>query len=161
MFRIGYIAAMLVAGMSSPGQDIHWVSDQDAAFANDAMEKDTVDVFANLLTIFSPHKLGQVRYGTTAYGEEPLFQEDLAAVPDLMCGATCEIFTSIMREYNDIPEIYSKLPKLTGRPQEFLNWYASGPWPLKRYICSGRAPSVGILHPALLGRREPLPAVGL
>ena len=42
MFRIGYCTAMLVAGMSIPGQDIHWVSDQDAAFANDAMEKDTV-----------------------------------------------------------------------------------------------------------------------
>jgi hypothetical protein len=164
MFRIGYSTAMLVAGLSRPGQDIHWVSDQDPAFANDAKENDTVGVFAKLLTIFSPHRPGQVRYGTTAYGAELLFQEDLAAVPDLMCGATCEIFTAIKREYNDIPDIYAKLPKLANRPQEFLKWYASGPWPLKRYICSfesrkGRAPSVGILHPGLLGRGEELPAL--
>jgi hypothetical protein len=163
MFRIGYCTAMLVAGMSRPGQDVHWVSDRDAAFANDAMEKDTVGVFARLLTMFSPHKLGQVSYGTTAHGVEPLFQEDLAAVPDLMCGATCEIFTSIKREYVDIPDIYARLPKLTIRPQEFLKWYASGPWPLKRYICSfesrkGRPASVGILHPGLMGR-DALPAV--
>jgi hypothetical protein len=157
MFRIAYCTAMLVAGLSKPGQDIHWVSDQDLIFANEFIEKDTISVFAKLLSIFLPHKLGQVRYGTTAYGAEPLLQEDLAAMPDLMCGAACEILTSIKREYTDIPEIYSKLPKLTKRPQEFLKWYASGPWPLKRYICSfegrkGRPSSVEILHPSLLVR---------
>jgi hypothetical protein len=157
MFRIAYCTAFLVAGLSNPGQDVHWVSDEDSAFANEAHENDTVGVFAKLLTLFSAHELGQVRYGTTAYGSEPLFQEDLVAVPDLMCGATCEILSSIKREYGDFPEIYAKLPNLTGRPQQFLRWYASGPWPLKRYSCSfegrkGRVPSVGILDPRLLVR---------
>jgi hypothetical protein len=157
MFRIAYCTAMLVAGLSNPGQDIHWVSDQDPAFANDVRERDTISVFAQLLRIFAPHELGEVRYGTTAHGAEPVFQEDLAAVPDFMCGAACEILTSIKREYTDIPEVYSRLPKLANRPQQFLDWYASGPWPLKRYICSfesrkGRPASVGILHPSLLGR---------
>jgi hypothetical protein len=159
MFRIAYCTAMLVAGLSNPGQDIHWVSDQDPAFANEPIEKDTVSVVVKLLNIFSPHKLGQLRYGTTACTGSDLLEEDLAAIPDLMCGAACEIFTSMKREYTDIPQIYSRLPKLTSRPQEFLKWYASGPWPLKRYICSiesrkGRASSVGILHPSLLGRSE-------
>lgn len=139
MFRITYCAAMLVAGLSSPGQDIHWVSDEDAAFANEPIENDTISVFMNLLKVFLPHRLGQIRYGTTACGEEPLFQEDLIAIPDLMCGAACEILTSIKREYVDIPEVYSRLPELPSRSQEFLKWYASGPWPLKRYICSFEA----------------------
>lgn len=155
MFRIAYCTAMFIAGLSSPGQDIHWVSDQDRAFANKAIEKDTLGVVVKLLNIFSPHKLGELRYGTTSCTGSDLLEEDLAAIPDLMCGAACEILTSIKREYKDIPEIYSKLPKLTSRPREFLKWYASGPWPLKRYICSfesrkGRAPSLGILHPSLL-----------
>jgi hypothetical protein len=157
MFRIAYCTSMLVAGLSSPGQDIHWVSDQDDAFANEVIEKDTVGVFAKLLTIFSPHKFGQVRYGTTAQGVEPLLQEDLIAIPDLMCGAACEILTAIKREYTDIPEIYSRLPRLASRPQAFLKWFGSGPWPLKRYICAfesrkGRAASVKILDPSLLVR---------
>jgi len=155
MFRIAYCTAMFIAGLSSHGQDIHWVSDQDRAFANEAIEKDTLGVVVKLLNIFSPHKLGELRYGTTSCTGSDLLEEDLAAIPDLMCGAACEILTSIKREYKDIPEIYSKLPKLTSRPREFLKWYASGPWPLKRYICSfesrkGRAPSLGILHPSLL-----------
>jgi hypothetical protein len=155
MFRIAYCTAMLVAGLSKPGQDIHWVSDQDSAFANERIEKDTLSVVVKLLKIFSPHKLGQLRYGTTACTGSDLLEEDLAAIPDLMCGAACKILTSIKREYTDIPEIYSRLPKLPSRPQEFLKWYASGPWPLKRYICSfesrkGRPPSVEILHPSLL-----------
>ena len=157
MFRIAYCTAMLVAGFSNPGQDIYWVSDQDPAFANERMERDTLSVVVKLLNTYSPHKLGELRYGTTEYTRSDLLEEDLAAIPDLMCGAASEILTSIKREYTDIPEIYSRLPKLTSRPQEFLEWYASGPWPLKRYICSfesrkGRAPSSGILHPSLLGR---------
>ncbi len=157
MFRIASCVAMLVAGLSSPEQAIHWVSDQDPAFSNETMENDTVGVFAKLLTVFSPHKLGEVRYGSTGSGAEPLFQEDLASVPDLMCGATCEIITALKREYHDLPRIYAKLPELTTRPREFLNWYGSEGWPLKRYICSfecrdGRPPSVGILPPELLVR---------
>ena len=148
---------MLVAGLSKPGQDIHWVSDQDPIFDNEPRESDTISVFANLLRLFVPHDLGQVRYGTTAYGDEPLFQEDLVAVPDIMCGATAEIFTVIKRKYTNIPEIYSELPTLLNRPQKFLDWYASGPWPLKRYICvfesrKEKLPSVKILHPHLLVR---------
>jgi hypothetical protein len=48
MFRIAYCTAMLIAGMSHPGQDIHWVSDQDPAFANESIEKDTLSVFTAL-----------------------------------------------------------------------------------------------------------------
>jgi hypothetical protein len=157
MFRIAYCTAMVVAGLSRPGQDVHWVSDQDAVFDTVPREIDTIGVFSKLLNVYSPHDLGQVHYGTTAYGAEPLFQEDLAAVPDLICGAASEILTTIKREYTDIPDIYSALPKLANRPRQFLNWYASGPWPLKRYICSfearkGRPASVGILDPSLLVR---------
>jgi hypothetical protein len=157
MFRIASCTAFLMAGLSNSGQDIHWVSDQDSAFANEAKEKDTISVFSQLLTLFLPHKIGQVRYGTTANGFEPLLQEDLVAMPDLMCGATAELFTAIKREYTDIPDIYAMLPKLTNRPQQFLQWYANSDWPLKRYICTfegreGRPSSAAILHPDLLAR---------
>jgi len=164
MFRIAYSIALLVAGLSRPGQDIHWLSDEDAVFANERSETDTVAVFARLLTMFSPHQLGQVRYGTSASGDEPLFQEDLLAVPDLMCGATCEIFTAVKREFGNIPQVAARFPKLASRSQDFLSWYAAGPWPLKRYICTlengeGRSPSVGILPPSLLWRSSGLAAI--
>jgi hypothetical protein len=157
MFRIAYCTALFVAGLSKPEQNIHWVSDCDPAFANEFVESDTARAFAKLLDVFLSHKLGEVRYGTTACGAEPLFQEDLAAIPDLMCGAACEILTSIKREYTDIPEIYFKLPKLGRRSRDFFEWYASGPWPLKRYVCSfesrkGRPLSVKIMDPALASR---------
>jgi hypothetical protein len=157
MFRIASCTAFFIAGLSNPGQNIHWVSDEDSAFANEAKEKDTINVFSALLTKFLPHRIGQLRYGTTAHGVEPLLQEDLVAIPDLMCGASSELFTAIKREYTDIPDICVALPKLTNRPRNFLQWYASSHWPLKRYICTfegreGRPSSVGILHPDLLVR---------
>ncbi|HKI36802.1 MAG TPA: hypothetical protein VKA46_33420, partial [Gemmataceae bacterium] len=39
MFRIASCTAFFIAGLSNPDQDIHWVSDQDSAFANEAKEK--------------------------------------------------------------------------------------------------------------------------
>ena len=160
MFRIAYCAATFIAGLSSPGQHIHWVSDQDQVFANDAIAKDTVSVVVRLLNVFSPHKLGELRYGTTEITKEDLVEEDLAAIPDLMCGATCEIATAIKRKFTDFPQIYTNLPKLSRRAQEFLKWYADAHCPLKRYICAfetrkGKLPSLGIIHPSLLGR-EPI-----
>ena len=157
MFRIAYCAATFIAGLSSPGQHFHWISDQDHVFANETIEKDTVSVVVQLLNMFSPHKLGELRYGTTGITKEDLVEEDLAAIPDLMCGATCEIATAIKRKYTDFPQIYTELPKLTRRPQEFLKWYSSDHWPLKRYICTfearnGKEPSLGIMHPSLMGR---------
>jgi hypothetical protein len=57
MFRIASCTAMLVAGLSRPGQDIHWVSDEDAVFANEPIEKDTISLFTMLLRKFVPHQL--------------------------------------------------------------------------------------------------------
>ncbi len=155
VFKIAYCAATLVAGISSPNQDIYWVSDKDAAFINAQRSRETLTVFAKLLSLLSSHKLGQVHYGTTACTREDLFEEDLVAIPDLMCGATCEILTAIKNEYVEIPDIYAQMPKLDARAQSLLNWYSSGPFPLRRYICSfehrkGRPSSVGILQPGLM-----------
>jgi hypothetical protein len=35
-------------------------------------------VFTVFLNMLLPHRLGQIRYGTTMHGEELLLQEDLA-----------------------------------------------------------------------------------
>lgn len=156
MFRIAYCTAMVIAALSASGQDIHWLSDSDASFANDEIEADTIKVFMKLLNLFSPHPLGKIYYGTTATGLEPDLQEDFASIPDLMCGACCEIFTTIKRECIDIPMIYSRMPKLGHRAVEYLQWYASGTWALKRYMCAfesrtTQVPAVKIFGPGNIG----------
>ena len=152
MFRVASCTALLVAGLSNPGQAIHWLSDEDPVFANASIESDTTRLFGALLRLYQPHSLGEVRYNTTENGDERLFQEDLVAVPDLMCGATCEVITAIKREYVDIPKDLAKLPELSERAQAFLNWYAGDSPKLKRYICTfeGRgseSPRAWILPP--------------
>jgi hypothetical protein len=146
MFRVAYCTAMLIAGLSNPGQNIHWVSDEDPVFANESFESDTTHVLTELLRLFLPHGLGEIRYNTTAHGQEPLLQEDLVAVPDLMCGATCEIMTAIKRKYAEIPEGPADLPELADRPRAFLDWYAGGPCPLKRYVCTFEVRKGGVLR---------------
>lgn len=154
MFRVAACTALLVAGLSNRGQAVHWVSDEDPIFANQSIERDTTRLFHALLRLFLPHELGEVRWNTTAHGDEPLLQEDLVAVPDLMCGATCEVLTAIERKYREIPAT-ANLPDLSARPRAFLEWYASDSARLKRYVCvfegrANRPPSVQMLPPKVL-----------
>jgi hypothetical protein len=165
MFRIASCTATFIAGLSSPNQHIRWVSDRDRLFANDAIAKGTVGVVVRLLNVFSPHKLGELHYGTTEITKEDLVEEDLGAIPDIMCGATSEIITAMKRKYSDFPRIYTNLPRLSRRAENFLKWYADAHSPLKRYICAfetrkGKVPSLGVLHPSLLGRGPILTAPG-
>jgi hypothetical protein len=152
MFRIAYCTAMIVAGLSRPNQAIHWLSDQDAAFANEKVENDTMAAFRSFLNLYLPHPISEIRYSTTAQSAEPLFQEDLLSVPDVMCGAACEIHTAMKRLCGNLSDFQGEFPDLSDRAREFLDWYANrGQWPLKRYFCSfesreGRVPSAGILR---------------
>ena len=134
MQRIAYCTAFVVAGLSSPGQDLWWVPDRDDSNANDVLEKDTVNVFLRFLTIFCPHPLGKTYHGTTELTAPDMLEEDLAAIPDLMSGGAAEVYTAIRRQYGEIPYVYTALPRLGRRAQNFLNWYGEfGPL---RYVCT-------------------------
>ncbi len=61
------------------------------------MENDTLKVMMNFLKVFLPHKLQEIHYGNTGHGIEPIFQEDLVAIPDLMCGVATSTVSGYRR----------------------------------------------------------------
>ena len=148
--RIAFLTALFVAGLSSPGQDILWISDQDAVFANESFHRDTGTLFTKLLNAFSSHTFGQISIGTTVITESDLLEEDLASIPDLMVGATCEILTCMRREFGHMPRIVVEMPSLSDRAEHFVQWLQDESRPLKRLICvlesrADRGFSVGTL----------------
>jgi hypothetical protein len=95
VLRACYLLSIFVAGVSSPGQEIVWVTDEDEIAPNASGLEDLTQIFANILCQVASHRFGKVRVGTTGTvtGDE-LLLEDLVAVCDLIAGSVNELVCS-------------------------------------------------------------------
>jgi hypothetical protein len=91
MMRITHLVSFLIGGLSRPGQNIYWISDQDDIFADEHKSTDTAQVISRFTSHYVKHQLGELGIGTTTLDEGDRFEEDLAAIPDLAAGATAEL----------------------------------------------------------------------
>jgi hypothetical protein len=108
LFRVLHLIGFFVGGLSAPGQDLTWISDEDAIMANPQRVADLKDLLAGVFSIYLRHDLGHVFCGTTDIDPGDLSVEDLAAIPDLVTGAAAEA-TSVF-------EAQGTMPPLTGVP---------------------------------------------
>jgi hypothetical protein len=92
--RVFVFASFLLAGLSAPGQDVWWFSDEDEIFPNDERLLDAVDLFTNYSSHFLGHQLGHLRVGTAASDSGDLQIEDLLSIPDLVAGSLGEMVRS-------------------------------------------------------------------
>lgn len=95
MMRITHLVSFLTGGLSRPGQHIYWISDQDDVFADKRKSTDSAQVVSRFTSHYVKHPLGELGVGTTAIDEGDRFEEDLAAIPDLVAGATSELATQL------------------------------------------------------------------
>lgn len=84
------LASVLVAGLSTRGQNIIWITDQDAIAPNPPRLTDLTRMFGHICSHYLSHDLGHMRIGTTAVDDGTRSVEDLVALPDLAAGATAE-----------------------------------------------------------------------
>jgi len=96
MMRITHLVSFLTGGLSRPGQHIYWISDQDDVFADKLKSADSAQVVSRFTSHYVKHPLGELGVGTTALDEGDRFEEDLAAIPDLVAGATAELATQLV-----------------------------------------------------------------
>jgi len=93
MLCITHLVGFLTGGLSRPGQSFYWISDQDDTFANRQKSADSAQVVSRFTSHYVRHQLGEMGVGTTALDEGDRFEEDLAAISDLMAGAIAELAT--------------------------------------------------------------------
>lgn len=98
MARVTHLISLLVGGLSRPHQNIYWISDQDAIFANQRRSRDTKRMMDSFSSHYVPHQLGEIGLGTTAIDEGDRHDEDLNAIPDLMGGAVAEMTTAVAKK---------------------------------------------------------------
>ncbi|MCA9232468.1 MAG: hypothetical protein KDA57_17600 [Planctomycetales bacterium] len=135
MLSVAHFIAFLVAGTTSAGQDLYWISDQDDIFANDKYSYDTGIAFTKFLNAYSRHDYGTISIGTTAIAEGDLLEEDLAAVTDIAAGGTVELLTMIKNTYGIIPSFAVEVPDLPTRTELFWEWFQDQSTNLKKIGC--------------------------
>jgi len=87
---ISHLGALVVAGLSAPGQNLFWISDQDDIAANVKLMTDATGIISGITSAYLPHDMGHMRFGTTASDSGNLLIEDTVAIPDLVAGALAE-----------------------------------------------------------------------
>jgi hypothetical protein len=88
VLRACHLVGVFVAGVSGPGQNVTWVTDEDDIAPNVEALTDLTYVFVHILGGMLPHNLGHIRVGTTGTtAGDDLAMEDFAAIPDLVAGA--------------------------------------------------------------------------
>jgi hypothetical protein len=93
--RMTNVVAALVGGLSRPNQNVYWLSDQDNLFGNERQSRDVARLLASFSGHYVSHPLGELGFGTTALDKGDRWEEDLAAIPDMVAGALAEITTRL------------------------------------------------------------------
>lgn len=132
---VTHIVGCIAGGLSQPGQDIHWISDEDALLANRARQLDVATLLSRWSSHYVRHPVGGLGIGTTKLDERDRRDEDCAAVPDLVAGALAEVMTGVSRACG------GRLPSFVGIPYDepilqkadlVARWFWWGTGPLRR-----------------------------
>jgi hypothetical protein len=146
MFRVAHFGALLVAGLSAPGQDLLWITDQDEIVANLQKHHEATSVFAHVMSHYLKHSMGHFRLATTQGDDGSLLLEDLAAIPDLAAGTLTEVSTVTASEggFSGAGIVSPLSSGVSQKAHAILAWLADGPHPLRRLtFCIDHVPPDG------------------
>jgi hypothetical protein len=137
LLRILHLSAFLLSGLSSPGQNVLWVIDEDEVAANVKQLTELTNVFSRISSNSLAHGLGHLRCGTTRSDDGTLALEDLVAICDLAAGAFCEVTTSMFsRGLFPKQNVIASLPgTLSWKSRVMSSWLAANNNSLHRLSC--------------------------
>jgi len=136
-FRAIHFIAFLLAGLSSPGQNVLWFTDEDAIAANPDRLGQLTNLFAWTASSYLTFNLGHLRCGTTQCDDGSMRIEDLAAVPDLIAGAVSEQLQLVRDVGPDMSSSVFWLHRgdFSSKTSLITWWLADTSKPLKRVLC--------------------------
>lgn len=138
MLRIVNLIAFLLGGLSKPKQHVYWISDEDELFANPDITADLQMMIGRYTSLYVSHDLGELGLGTTKIDEGDRFEEDFAAIPDLLAGAIAEVITKVATvSGGSMPAsgIAVQYPRSFSAKTELLcSWLSDNGQPLKRLV---------------------------
>lgn len=139
-FRVVHLVSFLLGGLTSPGQNVLWYSDEDAIAANPERLGQLTNLTAWISSsMYLPHCLGHLRCGTTKSDDGTLLLEDTVSIPDAVAGAVAEQF-QIFADEQEFQERFSKVfwmsrGGLSTKTSDISWWLATTAHELKRVVC--------------------------
>jgi hypothetical protein len=91
-----HLVSCLVGGLSQANQNVYWVSDEDSVMASMHHQLDVATLLSKFSSHYVRHPLGELGVGTTRIDEGDRFEEDLAAVADLVAGGLAEVTSRVL-----------------------------------------------------------------
>jgi len=135
LLRVTHFLALLIAGVSSPSQDLVWFTDQDEIAANPERLTALTRAFALVSSHLLSHDLRNLRCGTTASDTGIRDIEDFASIPDLVAGALSELAATLRRSGITLSELIISVPSaVPGRCRTILEWLSDASLQLARVV---------------------------
>lgn len=137
MLRVTHFASLLLRGLSAPGQDVLWVTDEDEIVANSLRMTKFVSALDNIASHYLTHNLGHFRVATTASDTGTRDVEDMVAIPDIVAGALVDVLPTFAMhggfrlEGLTLPAISPTKPKA----RAVMDWFSDNRHPLRRLVC--------------------------
>ncbi|HEV8641082.1 MAG TPA: hypothetical protein VGV13_08290 [Methylomirabilota bacterium] len=134
MLRVVHFVSFFLAGLSSPGQNVIWITDEDDIAANPDRLRELTNLAATVSASYLDHNLGHLRVGTTAIDTGPV-TEDFVAIADLTAGALAEYLTRRGGVAAFIRGVMTPAPTdLLPKAWRILNWFSDNSQPLRRLV---------------------------
>jgi hypothetical protein len=137
VLTICYLISFFIGGLSEPGQNILWITDNDPIVANDSQKNAILDILGDIVPFYTPHVLHNF-IGATASNDnlEKRELEDILSIPDLVAGAVSEYLTKC----DQVIPVTERLTdflipnNLSDKTKQILAWHAIEHQPLKRMV---------------------------
>jgi hypothetical protein len=132
-----YLGAFLVSGLSAPGQDVMFIIDEDEVAANVPQLTKLTELFGRAISNQEGPMMGHLRCGTTKSDDGSLGLEDLAALPDLVAGATAEFLAALAIEgLGPLSPLIQLLPSgVSWKTRIIMPWMLNAGVSLERFVC--------------------------
>ena len=134
--RVVHVLSLLLAGLSAPGQDVLWATDEDNIAANPARVRHLCDAMAFASSQCLSHSLGHLRVATSRQDSGDLSLEDLLAIPDLAAGALSSILDSMLGARGAPPNGFClpSVKDVAAKTRTVLDWFSDNTQPLRRFV---------------------------
>lgn len=137
MLRVTHMLAFFLAGLSDDVSSFVWFSDDDDIAANMNRRRELGEIWRAAITHLVPQKVEKLMVGTKADDEPTHSLADILAVPDLVCGAWCQLLARMSASdfISGASAVTSTLETLSTPALQVLQWFAAPGEPLKRVLC--------------------------
>jgi hypothetical protein len=94
LVEVCVFGGVMVDGLRSNGQPVHWITDDDSTVSKEKAKADAINLMGGLFHKY-PSEYLEVGVGVASQFDDDLRAEDLVAIPDLAAGAYSETLTTM------------------------------------------------------------------